>query len=177
MDGSKKRKVNIPMCAAFILFVLTLISMHLTSGLYARYTVTGSGSDSARVAKFDVVVAPSENQTGANVDCAEETVGSYSFTVTNRSEVAVRYSVKVKFTKKYPATLLEVQLDGGYPSIITEDEMTFLGAGELAPLVGTAEHTLYFRVTKRELFGGDEAKENVELPVDFTVTVHAEQID
>ncbi len=48
----RKPKVNIPMCAAAVLFCLTVISTHLVSGLYARYTTTGSGEDSARVIKF-----------------------------------------------------------------------------------------------------------------------------
>ena len=45
-----KRKLNIPMCAACILFCLTLISIHLTSGLFARYTASDRENDSARVA-------------------------------------------------------------------------------------------------------------------------------
>lgn len=45
-------KVNVPICAAAVLLCLTLISVHLTSGVYARYTVTASGSDSARVIQF-----------------------------------------------------------------------------------------------------------------------------
>lgn len=50
--GRKPGKVNIPMILAAILLFLTLLSIHLTSGLYARYVTTASGSDSARVAKF-----------------------------------------------------------------------------------------------------------------------------
>ena len=45
-------KVNIPMCIASFLFCLTLISIHLTSGLYAKYINSDSGNDSARVIKF-----------------------------------------------------------------------------------------------------------------------------
>ena len=47
-----KHRINIPMCLASILFCLTLISVHFMGGLYAKYTATGSGSDSARVIKF-----------------------------------------------------------------------------------------------------------------------------
>ena len=49
---TKKAKVNIPMCIACFLFCLTLISIHLTSGLYAKYISFASGSDSARVITF-----------------------------------------------------------------------------------------------------------------------------
>jgi len=45
-------KLNIPMCIACVLLCLTLLSVHLTSGLYSRYTSSASGSDSARVVKF-----------------------------------------------------------------------------------------------------------------------------
>ena len=47
-----KTKMNIPMCLAAILLCLTLISIPLTSGLYAKYISSASGNDSARVIKF-----------------------------------------------------------------------------------------------------------------------------
>ena len=49
---TKTAKVNIPMSIASFLFCLTLISIHLTSGLYAKYISSASGNDSARVIKF-----------------------------------------------------------------------------------------------------------------------------
>ena len=56
MRKDKKNKKtairNIPMTLACVLFCLTLISTHFTSGLYARYTTSDSGSDRARVVKF-----------------------------------------------------------------------------------------------------------------------------
>ena len=48
----RKRFVNIPMYLAGVLFCLTLISIHLMSGLYAKYTTRAEGSDSARVISF-----------------------------------------------------------------------------------------------------------------------------
>ena len=48
----KTVKVNIAMCIACILFCLTLISIRLTSGLYAKYMTSASGGDSARVITF-----------------------------------------------------------------------------------------------------------------------------
>lgn len=47
-----KNKKNRPMYAACILLCLVLITAHMTSGLYSRYTAGGSGSDSARVISF-----------------------------------------------------------------------------------------------------------------------------
>ena len=49
---NKTAKVNIPMCIATLLFCLTLVSVHFTSGLYAKYSVSDSGRDSARVISF-----------------------------------------------------------------------------------------------------------------------------
>lgn len=48
----KHTKINIPMCLAGILLCLTLISVYMTSGLYAKYTVKEAGGDSARVIRF-----------------------------------------------------------------------------------------------------------------------------
>lgn len=82
----KKAKLNIPMFTALILLLLTMITTHMTTGLYARYTVSSSGEDSARVAKFDV-----------DCEVAEVTgkEGEYTLKVTNRSEVAVGYRIDV----------------------------------------------------------------------------------
>jgi hypothetical protein len=52
MVRNHKTKINIPMCLAVILLCLTLISIHLTSGLYAKYISSDSGNDFARVIKF-----------------------------------------------------------------------------------------------------------------------------
>ena len=54
MAQRKRRRshVNIPMAVAAVLLCLTLFSAHLAGGVFARYTVTSSASDSARVIKF-----------------------------------------------------------------------------------------------------------------------------
>ena len=49
---TNKPKMNIPMCLAGVLFCLTMVSVYMVSGLYARYSTSGTGSDSARVIKF-----------------------------------------------------------------------------------------------------------------------------
>ena len=47
-----KSKFNIPMCLACVLFCLTLFSVHLMNGLFAKYSTSATGSDSARVITF-----------------------------------------------------------------------------------------------------------------------------
>lgn len=92
-----KNKVNIPLLLAGILFCLTLISSSLTSNLIAKYSTTALGSDSARVAKFNV--SATENNQSANIALAagdSSSTGEYKFTITNNSEVVVKYSIIVK---------------------------------------------------------------------------------
>ncbi|MBE6642446.1 MAG: hypothetical protein E7615_02190 [Ruminococcaceae bacterium] len=95
--NTKTAKLNIPMCIAAILFCLTLFSFHLCGGLYARYTVSGSGYDDARVARFDV----SDEGAFFSENLLIETVpGTFkrSIHVTNNSEVTVAYTVTIKNT-------------------------------------------------------------------------------
>lgn len=46
------RRINVPMTIAMALFYLTLVSIYLTSGLYAKYTTQDRASDSSRVIMF-----------------------------------------------------------------------------------------------------------------------------
>lgn len=93
--GKKSTRPNWILRVAGVLFCLTLLSTHLTSGLYARYSTTWSGSASARVAKFEVTDTGTftqdlylEYNPGAN--------NNYTIVVENRSEVTVKCSVEVK---------------------------------------------------------------------------------
>lgn len=49
-------RINLPMTIAMVLFYFTLVSIYLTSGLYAKYTTKGSAQDGARVIKFGGLV-------------------------------------------------------------------------------------------------------------------------
>lgn len=76
-----------------VLLCLVLVSMSMTGGLYARYTASASGSDAARVAKFDV---------GYNFDGAGQVLPvsfvpgqKYVCEITNSSEVAVTYALSI----------------------------------------------------------------------------------
>lgn len=93
-----KNKVNIPLLLAGILFCLTLISISLTSNLIAKYSTTASGSDSARVAKFDVIATKDKSQLDKIelVPGDSDSSGTYKFTISNNSEVVVKNSVIVE---------------------------------------------------------------------------------
>ena len=49
-NNQRKPKLNIPMLLASVLFCLTLVTTCLVSSLFARYTASSTGFDSARVA-------------------------------------------------------------------------------------------------------------------------------
>ena len=49
-------KVNVPMTMAMVLFYLTLVSIYLTSGLYAKYTTQDRAGDGSRVIMFGGLV-------------------------------------------------------------------------------------------------------------------------
>ena len=87
-------KVDILMCIVAVLLCATLCSMHLAGGLYARYTTSTSGGDSARVAECKIKQDGTIFKTvAANV--TPGTTQSADLIITNKSEVSVEYTVKV----------------------------------------------------------------------------------
>lgn len=104
------------MRAALLLLVLTLITSCFVGGTFAKYTTSGNGTDTARVAKWGVTVTPEgatfkdmyDNDTSATVVgessakvVAPGTSGEMTkMTLTGTPEVAVRvsYEGKVELT-------------------------------------------------------------------------------
>ena len=186
-----KAKLNIPMCAALVLLLLTMVSIHLTSGLYARYTTTSSGSDSARVAKFDVVGEFGEDIT---LDCSKnETSGAYEITVKNNSEVAIKYVLYVTLRSKdsglevqgtdFEGTMTDIDYKGnGETGTRTEYPNQFGFAGELmftrnTPLAPGAmrEHILNIKIPKvtsmtQKVTDQEELNWELEVLVEIDVT-------
>ena len=94
MGKERNIKVNILMCIVAVLLCATLFSMHLTGGLYARYTASMSGSDSARVAAFNITQEGTIFQT-VEANVTPGTTQSAELTITNKSEVAMEYTLTV----------------------------------------------------------------------------------
>ena len=120
--------------AGVILLFLVLFSSYMTGGLYARYYTTGSGSDEARVASFDVNIIPGINIYTELIELGDiqpgETV-NIDFTVTNNSEVAVSFNVTaVNLTGNLP---VDVPLKGS-ANANTPVFSQALGQGETADL-------------------------------------------
>ena len=161
-----KMKLNIPMFAALVLLLFTLVTTHITSGLYARYTAAASGYENVRVAKFkvDCDVAPVANEEG-----------KYTLTVTNDSEVSVKYSVVVEMSDHLSAAIdgEKKLLAAGETSVTFENAAWTLAPSEseLLPLQFAVENWDGF--TDADTNHG--ASEKVRLG--FKVKVTAEQID
>lgn len=175
-----KQKVNIPMCAALVLLLLTMISIHMTSGLYARYTANSTATDSARVAKFDVDAKVEQVKDGEG----KPIEGRFALTVTNESEVAVKYKVIVTFDEALPEdNTLSVGLTGAAGTAL-EGKKTYTFTNEtdwkLAPNATPVEHTLTIGING---VGGWQdytkpaAGEKVDVTLKFSVDIVAEQID
>lgn len=80
-----------------ILVILVAVSIFLAGALAARYLTSGSGSDSARVAKWDVdatVSAPADTAKVIPADGSTQT-GHYTVVFTNNSEVAARATLEI----------------------------------------------------------------------------------
>ena len=158
-----KMKMNIPMFAALILLLLTMITTHMTSGLYARYTASASGSATARVARFDV---------GCNV--ADNGDGTYKLTVTNDSEVSVSYTVTVEMNEHLAVTLdgRRKTLASGENAVIFQDDGWQLKPG------AEAELTMAFEVADwNDLTDPDTANVEETVNLAFKVMVTAQQVD
>ena len=118
----KKCNVNIPLLLAGILFCLALISVNLTSNLYAKYSTSAAGSDGARVAKFDVRATVDDSQPATIALTAGDSAptGTYTFTITNNSEVVIKNRVIVK------------NVPNQVKVVFNSAEQTSTGSGELS---------------------------------------------
>ncbi len=118
-----KNKIPVSLSVASVLLCLVLLSAHFTSGMYARYVTSASGGDTSRIAKFVVSGKGAEEPVQIK---AGDTEGEYTITLTNNSEVAVRYDLTVSFGLADGATVPTYEVDKEKPGT---DPIT----GELEP--------------------------------------------
>ena len=126
---------------AGLLLTLVLITSVITSGLYARYVATATGSDATRVAKY-VFESVDENATAlldiSGVECPGDSV-TYEFTVTNTDgtavcEVSQSYTVTVTVDGTMPLSCM-LQKNGTVTDSLNTTESsdrTLTLSGELA---------------------------------------------
>lgn len=151
---------SILMRIALVSFCLVLLSVHLMSGLFAKYTSNGEGGDEARVAAFKVNVVGGP-ASAIEVTCTDYNynTGTYTITVTNRSEVAVKYTMRVEMANTAGVT----------PTFSNN------GTGTLA-VGGTNWETLTFTVDWAQ-FTASETGAEASANIAFTVYIDVVQID
>lgn len=158
------------MRAACVLLCLVLISVHLVTGLYARFINKAVGSDSSRAAAYRV----SAVMTGES--------GTYEIALSNRSEAAARYSVTFETT---PGMYTSVKLNDLTADINAEGKAEFPNVGALAPK-GNGSLTLV--LTPNPVYTGsgsddtvldfsNESTSSAENELPFTVTVRYVQVN
>lgn len=170
-----KSKPSVAAVAAAALLCLVLISMHMTAGVFARYTVKAESPEddgTARVAGFSVSAeAPTENPVTIIANGTDENgIAAYAVKVKNNSETAVKYIAKVSFNDEDD----RIKLDDN------DDKLTF--SGYLAP-TEEAENTVTFDMSeyfekndKWSTFSNDDISgENGKVP--FNVDVRFTQVD
>lgn len=149
------------MRVAFVLLCLLIVSVYMMGGLLAKYSTTGTGSDEARVAKFEVEASGVKTE---DIYCTAEKTsdGKYTISIENASEVAVRYTLSVSMSG---------DAADGVAASFDKD------AGTLAPNTSSANHTLTFSVVDWSKITDQYAGSSYTTSLPFSVTVRIEQID
>ena len=140
------KKTPIVFYVGILLACLTLVSIHMTSGLYARYTTSASGQDSARVARFEVTETlkvikadgTTENTFVVGDVLRPGVSTTYTFTVRNNSEVAVSLTVQ---NTKYSIG------DEGEVSDTRYDELPILVSSEAVVVPPGVTRNVVFKLT------------------------------
>lgn len=161
MENNKNK--NIFLRLAFVLFFLTLISIWMLSGIYAKYCKITHASDKAGVASFSVAAAgETKNLKGLSAD--------YKIALENKSETAVKYDIVVTVSNDF-SDEVDISLGEASPTV-NGKVYTFTNAGNL-DVNSKAEKILTFSVEKYVL--EDDRNYKAECP--FDVEVKFTQID
>lgn len=175
----EKGRVNIPLFIASLLVCGVLLSMYFTSGVLARYTTGVSAGDKARVAVFSTSLERKAGENDAVLTYAfPVAVGTgsnengYTLMVKNDSEVAIRYTVELRFKDAVPAYLSVdgVTVDEDNPNVIKLD------GGDLTPNSGEVEFPIEFSIDL-DKFTEDADGLSASAELDFDAFVRFVQID
>lgn len=156
-----------------VLTILVLLSFHLLSGLLAKYNSLQKKTDSAHVAVFSVGVTGSTaslEMTSSDGDGAD-----YILTLINDSDVAVSYSVTLKFDSA-PPDGLSITLDGdAFRKVTGENVLSSPKKGSLAAHSQT-QLTLRFEADWNE-FAAAGSEDTLSVEKSFEATVDFVQIN
>jgi len=165
-----------------LVLALTIVSLMLVSGTYAKYTSSATGSDTATVAKWAIKVGSTSadtlitgssstvtfdlfstikdsNGTDAETDVsagliAPGTSGAFSLKVKNESEVTAEALVSLDITNANNVPI-QFSLDGGSSWQDGTDGATLAPASGMTLAIGSAEQTI--DVMWRWIFNGNDA--------------------
>lgn len=167
MEQKNKAPVNWILRAAGVLLCLVLASSYLVCGMFARYTTTATGSDTARVAKFSISGTAIQSA-DITADLSPGEAKTCQLEINNDSEVAVEFEVSIKnLTDNLPLDF-SVRLEND--SELQESDQ-FVFTDQMSP----AEKTIYKLYI---LWPGDASSPQYSGMVDqIRVTVNATQID
>ena len=161
----KKKRTRLPL-SVWLAFLL-LVTLTVGSTL-ARYNTSVSGDTTARVAKFKMTTATgyTDNTKTVQLNAGSGDSDTYEFTITNDSEVKVRYSVIVKNVPAYVE--VTAQQGSGTPQTLVSDgsDMTF--SFKELDMGAANDWTLTFKA----LDHADEVDGKV-----VSVSVYTEQVD
>ena len=101
----KKKRTRLPL-SVWLAFLL-LVTLTVGSTL-ARYNTSVSGDAAARVAKFEMATAGGDKTIGLKAEY-DTSNGTYNLTVTNHSEVLVKYSVIISGVPDDVAATMQIQ--------------------------------------------------------------------
>jgi len=106
-------KTPIVFYAGLVLLFFVMLSLNMTGGLYARYATDDEDGDTARTASFEIITTELDALDNnpehiiarvKGLEPGENAV--HSIPITNKSEVAVKYSVRAEnVTKNIPLVI------------------------------------------------------------------------
>ena len=150
MDHSRQKERWI-LYTLVVLLCMVLASFWLMCNIYARYSTQASGSDSARVARFDVQETGTLSSQIINAEVYPGFKETYTVGVKNNSEVAIEYVMNIK--NKYNNLPLQFRMLDSKGNEITTDSSDVSSGYTLSK--------------SQEIVAGDSAEHTYQLEISW----------
>lgn len=177
---------------ASVLFMLVLVSTCMLAGLLAKYTVTSSSQDEARVAAFSVSAANVLADSNSEMDLgAIKPLAVYALDIGNQSEVAVSYDIVLNLSENLPEGIdvhIADNKDGSsLVNVTAEVDQKLLGVlgekykfkdvGQMAPNSKTVKYLIFVPNENNTVYNYLGTEAEYEETVDYTIDITFTQID
>lgn len=150
-----------------VLLLLVMVSFHMLTGLLAKYAAAGEEGGGARVAVFNVN-AEKKGDGNLTVRPDDSTDASYILTLTNKSEVAVRYSIVLTLSDPLPENSY-VRIGENEPAVSDGGKtLTFANIGEMPSGISEKDVTLTFGMNNWNYNLPEKSTAAFEAAVTFT---------